>query len=57
MIFGVHGVVFHGVDARDIQECAALQNNAKNVYKLMNIVEKSKRTNFQESKNEMLGIV
>ena len=31
MKIGVYGVVFHGADARDVQKCAALQNNAKNV--------------------------
>ena len=31
MILGLHGVVFHGADARDAQKCVALQNKAKNV--------------------------
>ena len=26
MIFGLHGVVFHGADATDAQKCTALQN-------------------------------
>ena len=35
IIFGLYGVVFHGADARDVQERAALQNNTKSVSKLM----------------------
>ena len=31
MITGVCGVVFHGADARDAQECEALQNKTENI--------------------------
>ena len=57
MILGLHGVVFHGVDARDAQKCAALQHKTKNEQKLTKFDQKSGRQIFQESKNEMLGIV
>ena len=56
-IFGLYGVVFHGVDARDVHKCAALQNQAKNVEKLTRSDQKSGPKFFRESKNEMLGIV
>ena len=57
MIFGPHGVVFHGVDARDAQKCVALENHAENVLKLIKIVKNSRQNIFWELKNEMLGIV
>ena len=61
MIFGLHGVVFHGADARDAQKCAALQNHDKSLQKLMKLVllvsRNSGQKNFRELKNEMLGIV
>jgi len=57
LIIGLYGVVLHGADARNVQKCVALQNNAKNVQQLTIIVEKSGRANFWESKNETLGIV
>ena len=57
MILGLHGVVFHGADARDAQKCTALQNDTKFVQKLVQIIEQSGRNIFRELKNEMLGIV
>ena len=57
LIMGLYGVVLHGADARNVQKCVALQNNAKNVQKLTKFVEKSGWGNFWESKNEMLGTV
>ena len=57
MILGLHGVVFHGADARDAQKSVGLQNNTNNVEQLIKIIETSGRGNFRELKNEMLGIV
>ena len=45
MIFGLYGVVFHGVDARDVHKCAALQNKAKR-WKTDEIRSKIRTKNF-----------
>ena len=57
LIIGLHDVVFHGEDARNVQNCVTLQNNLKNLKKLSENLEKSGRKIFRESKNEMWGIV
>ena len=33
MILGLHGVVCHGADAKDVQKCVALENTTTNVDK------------------------
>ena len=57
MISGLHGVVFHGADARDAQKCVGLLRDTKNVEKLVKLMDKSGQQIFRELKNEMLGIV
>ena len=57
LILGLHGVVFHGTDARDAQKRVALQNITKTWKTLIKIIEQSGHRNVRELKNEMLGIV
>ena len=40
LIIGLHDVVFHGEDARNVQKCVTLQNNMKNLNKPSENIEK-----------------
>ena len=60
MILSLHGVVFLGADARDVQKYIALQNNVvntKSLEKLTKTIENSGQRIFRELINEMLGII
>ena len=46
LIIGLHDVVFHGEDARNVQKCVTLQNNMKNLKKPSENLEKIRTENF-----------
>ena len=45
LIIGLHDVVFHGEDARNVQKCVTLQNNMKNLEKHSENLEKIRTEN------------
>ena len=46
LIIGLHDVVFHGEDARNVQKCVTLQNNMKNLKKPSENLGKIRTENF-----------
>ena len=55
MIIGLHDVVFHGEDARNVQKCVTLQNNMKNLKNLSENLEKNPDRKFVGSRKMKCG--